>query len=59
MKIKLKNADNLIPYSEGCMGFSNAYRIKLNSGKTIDINEIPKKGINYVVKTTAKKGTKK
>lgn len=60
MKIKLKEKDQLIPYSSSCMGFDSIVRAKLNNGEIVDINTIPEKGMNYVeIVTSLKKRSKK
>ena len=60
MLVKLKKIDNLIPYHSSCMGFDSSVRVDLNNGKTVELDSIPNKGIDYVIKVnSAKKVSKK
>ena len=48
MKVKLKDLGNKIPYGSSCMGFDPDVRISLNGGKTMELDSIPEKGVDYV-----------
>lgn len=56
MKVKLKKDVKGIPSHSSCCGFDPDVRTLLNQGKSVDVDNIPELGKEYVEKV--KKGEK-